>query len=527
MEKQFYTSAFVQEKYRKALTRFERNVQSGRFAAFAQHKKRQIWHRLCRYARQLGVALCPTLTAACLAAGLSLATPVSAQIFTAQTGAANPFNGVDVGNGATPTFVDIDGDGDRDAFIGNDNGLIKYYRNTGTATAPVFVEQTGAANPLDNTNVGLNAAPSFVDIDGDGDQDVFVGDYYEAIPYYKNLGTATAPNFAEQTINPFIGLNVGSIATPTFVDIDNDGDQDVFIGNRTGTIQYYRNTGTTTAPVFTGQTGAANPFNGVDVGGYAAPTFVDIDNDGDQDAFIGNGIGIIKYYRNTGTTTAPMFTEQTGAANPFNGVDVGNGATPTFVDVDNDGDRDAFIGNRTGTLVYYRNTSPVLPVELLAFTGTPSLSGNLLTWQTANEHNNKGFEIERLNGSTWQNIGFVAANNKPSTYYFTDKDPLNISYYRLRQIDYDGKETLSKVISIATDSKNKLIIYPNPVANFLTLENIEGGDFEILNLLGQTVMRGKATVVVGLGAVLDVSALPKGSYVLKVGTKQVQFMKQE
>ena len=74
----------------------------------------------------------------------------------------------------------------------------------------------------------------------------------------------------------------------------------------------------------TRQTGAANPFNGVDVGIYAAPYFVDDDNDGDMDMYVGNSWGEIWYYRNDGGS----FERQTGAANPLNGVSVGNYASP-------------------------------------------------------------------------------------------------------------------------------------------------------------------------------------------------------
>ena len=146
--------------------------------------------------------------------------------------------------------------------------------------------------------------------------------------------------------NPFNGVDVGTNAKPTFVDVDNDGDMDAFVGNKVGNILYFKNTGSTTNPTFEEQMGTDNPFNGVDVGRYAAPTFVDVDSDGDLDAFVGNGgDGAILHFKNTGSITNPTFVEQTGTDNPFNGVDVGDNATPTFIDVDNDGDMDAFVGD--------------------------------------------------------------------------------------------------------------------------------------------------------------------------------------
>ena len=179
------------------------------------------------------------------------------------------------------------------------------------------------------------------------------------------------------------------------------------------------------------------------------------------------------------------------------------------------------------------SVSGVLPVELLDFSGTNTEGGNLLTWTTANEANNKGFQVERrqVTGDSWDILGFKPANNKSSTYTFTDNAPPPTSYYRLRQIDNDGKETLSKVISIASKGNNKLKVYPNPVSNILTIENIsqsqsfgtEGGNFQIINLLGQQVLNGK---IPPLGAVgLDVSALPQGNYILKMAAEQVKFIK--
>ena len=92
--------------------------------------------------------------------------------------------------------------------------------------------------------------------------------------------------------------------------------------------------------------------------------------------------------------------------------------------------------------------SVALPVELLSFEGKNTEGGNLLTWATANEVNNKGFDVERSTGNgDWETLGFVKGNNKGSTYLFLDDKPTarfqtspsvrlpSVSYYRLRQID--------------------------------------------------------------------------------------------
>ncbi|MCP4167985.1 MAG: VCBS repeat-containing protein [Chloroflexi bacterium] len=294
--------------------------------------------------------------------------------FVAQTGNPNPFAGVDVGNNSAPSFVDVDGDGDRDAFTGKHDGNINYYQNIGTPLVPHFIVQTGSANPFDGEDVGGDSAPSFVDVDGDGDMDAFIGEFDGTINYYRNDGTPLAPIFIVQTggTNPFAGVDVGDYSTPIFVDVDGDGDMDAFIGKYDGNINYYRNDGTPLAPVFAAQTGTANPFDGEAVEGYSTPSFVDVDRDGDMDAFIGDLVGNLNFYQNDGTPLAPVFAAQTGSANPFNTVDVGANSTPSFVDVDGDGDMDAFIGADNGNLNYYQNTgaNTISGYGFVAQTGT-------------------------------------------------------------------------------------------------------------------------------------------------------------
>ena len=164
----------------------------------------------------------------------------------------------------------------------------------------------------------------------------------------------------------------------------------------------------------------------------------------------------------------------------------------------------------------------VLPVELLNLQATPLSSTVKLTWQTAYETNNKGFQVERRQetGDKWDVLGFVATKGKAANYEFTDNAPLSNNYYRLRQIDHDGTENLSKVVTASLNKSNKLKAFPNPVSNVLNIESNQTGDFYILNLLGQQVLSGKVRQQI------DVSALPQGTYMLKIGLEQVKFVKQ-
>ncbi|MBL4775509.1 MAG: VCBS repeat-containing protein [Mariprofundus sp.] len=274
-------------------------------------------------------------------------------------------DGFDVGSIARPSFADIDGDGDLDAFVGESGGTVKFYRNddaSGNGTAPTFVAIAGAGNPLNGFNVGSFATPSFADIDGDGDLDAFVGENGGTVRFYRNNGSNTAPNFvADAANNPLAAIAVGRHAAPSFADIDGDGDLDAFVGELLGTVKFYRNddaSGNGTAPTFVAVAGAGNPLNGFDVGVVAAPSFADIDGDGDLDAFVGELSGTMKFYRNddaSGNGTAPTFVAVAGAGNPLNGFGVGVNAAPSFADIDGDGDLDAFVGEGHGTVQFFEN----------------------------------------------------------------------------------------------------------------------------------------------------------------------------
>jgi len=152
----------------------------------------------------------------------------------------NPF-GINLSNmyNIIPTFVDIDND--LDLFVGDYNQQIFYYKNTGSKTNPSFAAKQ--QNPFGLATVGIyNLAPTFVDIDGDGDLDLFVGDYNQQIFYYKNIGSKSNPSFAAKQPNPFSLVTTGIYnLTPTFVDIDGDGDFDLFLGDYNQQIFYYKN----------------------------------------------------------------------------------------------------------------------------------------------------------------------------------------------------------------------------------------------------------------------------------------------
>ncbi|MBH31181.1 MAG: hypothetical protein CMG71_04220 [Candidatus Marinimicrobia bacterium] len=269
--------------------------------------------------------------------------------------------GIDIGYASVPTFVDIDKDADKDLFVGSLDGTIHYFENTGTSMNAVFNEKTGSSNPLNGVVVNGAAAPAFVDIDGDGDMDLFIGQEDGTISYYVNGGSSTTASFSEATgaNNPLNGVDIGYNAIPTFTDIDADGDMDAFLGEYDGQINYYGNTGNSTTATFVAGA-ATDTLLKHNFGTNAAPAFVDVDKDGDMDVFVGAGDGTLQYFTNTGTSTSHSFSHQTGDSNPLSAVDAGDNALPAFEDIDGDGDSDVFIGEYDGNVNHYRNSGSIV-----------------------------------------------------------------------------------------------------------------------------------------------------------------------
>lgn len=163
--------------------------------------------------------------------------------------------------------------------------------------------------------------------------------------------------------------------------------------------------------------------------------------------------------------------------------------------------------------------SCIIPVELLSFSAKNVATTNVMSWQTATEIKNKGFEIERSSdGKIWQTLGFVNGKGNNSSYTFTDKTPLKMSYYRLRQMDFDGQFDYSKTVVVnATHLKSNILVFPNP--NTEGVIHVQGLTDEettvsVTNIYGQVVFQQTPK---GESAVLNVkNVLAKGVYFVNI-----------
>lgn len=351
-------------------------------------------------------------------------------------GQESSWRGISVGAWSVPALGDLNGDGRLDMLVGNYRGEVSG-----------FLDKNGqfvsAGNSFFFIDVGDRSVPALGDLDGDGDQDMLVGEKNGTLVHYENRGSFRVPQWA-LSVDQYAGIDVGAYAAPCLYDLNGDGLLDLIIGNQAGTISYYRNTGTRQAPVFTRQLGyPANPFANLTPGHYVAPCLVDVDGDTLDDLVAGWQDASLLWWKNTGTTTAPAFTGSgtqlplvvSSYSHPFparfnpNGrpdlvvgsgdgtlfllthsdsdptkpwdrtlnfresIDVGSNAAPVLADMDGDGDADLLIGDVDGGMVFWRNTTPHLSIaprastlfageslqlEVLGIGSTPTLTWSLV-----------------------------------------------------------------------------------------------------------------------------------------------------
>ncbi len=197
----------------------------------------------------------------------------------------------------------------------------------------------------------------------------------------------------------------------------------------------------------------------------------------------------------------------TSWANHGNGSTTGNEATGS---VTSDGVITSFSPFTIGS----SSLDNPLPVELTAFSAQQLQHGALLQWTTASELNNDYFTLEKSkNGFDFENLTIIKGAGKSVTqrqYEFMDKVPFkHKTYYRLKQTDFNGQYSYSKIVVVYQQNEDKLEVYPNPASNSGLVEVNKMGSFIIFNKLGVIVVRATDTDQ------LDISMLAAGVYILK------------
>ncbi|MBC7850607.1 MAG: T9SS type A sorting domain-containing protein, partial [Chitinophagaceae bacterium] len=168
-----------------------------------------------------------------------------------------------------------------------------------------------------------------------------------------------------------------------------------------------------------------------------------------------------------------------------------------------------------------------LPVQWISFTGELRNRTAILNWKTAKEVNNKLFVIERsTNGSRFDSIAVSKAGNSTSTfnqYSYTDAHVAGgTSYYRIRQVDIDGKNSYSKVIIVKMQGAgSEMKVFPTAATNSvnfnMSIDRASDAQVMIVDANGRMVLRTQKTLAAGSNQqTVDVSSLTKGSYYFQV-----------
>jgi hypothetical protein len=346
------------------------------------------------------------------------------------------------------------------------------YKNTGTAALPVFTFSKSNFLQGEMIEVGAGAYPVLVDIDGDGLQDLIVSNYgyldstyYEfgylksvfrsALAWYKNTGTLTNPEFTLMT-RDFGNLHhYGYISLfPAFADLDHDGDPDLLCGQKNGTFSYFENTaGPGAIPVYAAP---VDNYQGIDVGDASTPALVDLDNDGLIDLVSGRKTGKLSWYRNTGTVNNPVFTFTKDTLGGVSVTDLNVSyfgfSTPCFY-MDTTGLLKLFVGSETGFIRYYKDIESNLYGQFPYSDSLAIYQDQDSVVRTIDEGFRTSVAVADLNGDHYPDL--ISGNFRGGLSWFKGSKPLWFS----------GIEENKPEVSTPS-----VRIYPNPAADYLMID---------------------------------------------------------
>lgn len=236
-------------------------------------------------------------------------------------------------------------------------GKLALLQNVGSAEEPAFNLVTDDYMNLSTSGIGVSMYPAFADVDGDGDKDMYIGDLQGRMHFYRNVATGPIAQFTLATPNVTYQngteIDLGRQITPQFVDLDHDGRMDLVVGEQNGNLNFVRNVGTTTAPSWTLVTDSLGKVRTVTAYtlGHSAP-FIFTNADGDYELLAGSENGSLWHYTGIDGNLSGTWTL---ADTNFMDLDEGYRSTLCMHDLTGDGELDLVIGNYRGGVSFWRS----------------------------------------------------------------------------------------------------------------------------------------------------------------------------
>lgn len=233
----------------------------------------------------------------------------------------------------------------------NNDGLLDLIVGLDDGTLHHFIQEAAGSDSFSlisknfsNILVGNRASPEFTDLDNNGLLDLLVGNGAGIIHHFEQ-DSIGSDNFSLIT-NSFNDISVEQYACPRLFDLDNNGLLDMILGRMNGTLNHYEQVELGSAEF----TLITDTFNNIDVGHLSTPCIVDLDQDGLLDMLIGESTGTLYHYEQS-SIHSTLFDSVSGT---FNDIDIGAQACPIFTDLNDDLLVDLFIGRSNGYLSYLR-----------------------------------------------------------------------------------------------------------------------------------------------------------------------------